>query len=349
MPKLTKDLIDSTPCPSKGQSILRDEDLPGFGLRLSPTCKTFIVEGEVNGTRKRVSIGRCGTINVEAARTNARQVLGEMASGVDIVAQRRSQGPSVLEVLNDFLNERQMAPPTKLAYRQMMTRLLPDWFDLPIASITREIVLIRHHELLRPTRIGTSNGACANSVMHILRVLINYACDKYSVNGEPLLKDNPVDCLKRRWHHETVRQGVIADSKLAEFYRAIMACPSKICRDFILLLLFSGLRRNEAAKMKWEDINFEENTLTIPARFNKSRREHVLPMTDFIVALLKSRQNGESEYVFPGRNRGHLKEPKANLAHLRKKMGWHWLIHDLRRSMLSCGEKVGVPLPLTIV
>ena len=61
------------------------------------------------------------------------------------------------------------------------------------------------------------------------------------------------------------------------------------------------------------------------------------------MAILQSRLPAEGEFVFPGRYEGHINEPRAVLAHLRKEMGWNWIIHDLRRSCLSAGEKAGVP------
>jgi len=167
--------------------------------------------------------------------------------------------------------------------------------------------------------------------------------NKYEVDGKPLLDSNPVSRLtqNRQWYPENVRQGTIPDNRLADFYRLVMQQP-KIVRDYILLLLFTGLRRAEGAKLRWADVDFEARTLTIPAGFNKSKRDHVLPMSDFVYAILQSRQGNQSEYVFPGRYTGHLVEPRAPLAHLRQQMGWNWMFHDLRRSMLSSGEKVGV-------
>jgi integrase len=327
--KTTKTFVETQVCPARGQIIIRDTDIKGLGLRLTPNCKSFIVERRVNGTQHRVTLGHFPGMSVEAARKEAQRIMADMAAGIDPTIPPLKP-PTLAEVLDRYLVERSMKPETKQTYRSLMERLLPDWLNLPITSITREMILTRHQGLLRPTRCGTENKACANSTMQVLRTLINFAACKYGL--EP---DNPTDALKLRWYRQEARQGTIPDAKLPAFYGAVMRQESKIARDFILFLLFSGLRRGEAARLKWADINFDARTLTVEAEHNKSNRIHVLPLTEMLTALLQSRLPAESEYVFPGRYDGHISEPRAPLAKLRKQMGWNWLLHDLRRKRCS--------------
>ena len=66
--KLTKQRIDSIPyCPER-QIIYRDNQLRGFGLRVSRHTKTFIAEAQVRGRTVRVTIGRADLVPIEAAR-----------------------------------------------------------------------------------------------------------------------------------------------------------------------------------------------------------------------------------------------------------------------------------------
>lgn len=334
--KITKTLIDGTPCPVKGQTILRDSTLPGFGIRLTPTCKSYVVESVIKGVRKRVTLGRCSTINVEEARKEAQRILNDMASGIEPVV---SKAPTLNEVMSKYFQERTlMKDKTKRSYRSLIERSMPDWLELPVTAITKEMVLTRHKDLIRPTRCGTDNKACANSALQILRSLMNFAGDYY-----PQAISNPTDAMKYRWYRKTIREGTIPDSDLARFFRVIMADECKIARDFVLLLLFTGLRRSEAKCLRWQDIDFDKKIMTIDAEFTKSKRTHVLPLTPIMIAILQSRLPAESEFIFPGRHEGHINEPRAVLARWRAAMGWHWLLHDLRRGLLSQAEKIGVP------
>lgn len=78
--------------------------------------------------------------------------------------------------------------------------------------------------------------------MQILGSVLRWASERHRVKDKPLLDSNPVDWLTqiRRWFPPIIRQGTIPDNRLAELYSAVMLQP-KIAKDYILLVLFSGL------------------------------------------------------------------------------------------------------------
>jgi integrase len=208
------------------------------------------------------------------------------------------------------------------------------------------MVLERHKELIKTTRCKTDNHTAANGTMRILKSVYGFAKERYRINGNPLITEDPTKVLRWRWYPSKIRQGTVPDTKLPQFFNVVMSAEAKVARDFIMFLLLTALRRNEAGRLKWENIDFENKTLTIPAGFNKSKRPHVLPLTPILLAILESRFEGRkhSDYVFPGRDSNKsINEPRQTLLHMRNIMGWHWLLHDLRRTALSAAEKAGVP------
>jgi len=206
-----------------------------------------------------VTIGRCDSLNLEEARLLAERPLRE-----GIRDKRESTELTLQDALDAFLSARQMRSYTKQKYRNLVERHLADWLTLPLQAITKDMVEERHLSLLGPTRCGTEGKSRANATFEVLRGVLNWAADRYLVDGKPLLLTNPVDRLKqnKQWFHLPPRQGVIPDNRLADFYKAVIRQP-KIARDYILFLLLSGLRRREAARLKWADIDFEKGTLTI--------------------------------------------------------------------------------------
>lgn len=343
MPRITNAFIEQLSPPEQGQIIYRDDLLRGFGLRLTRNCKAFIVEGNVKGKRIRTTIGHYRLLKVQEARLKAKQVLQDMARGIS--PRDRRNAPSLEEVLNHFLVEVDLKEETKRGFRRIVRRELADWLLLPITAITKEMIQKRHRDLIRPTRCNTDNKTGANSSLSSLRRLINFARVNYEVDGKPILVENTVsNALHWRWYRANIRQGTIPDQKLALFYRLLMEQNSKIARDYILFVLFTGLRRTEAKSIQWQNVDFDNRQITIPATNNKSNREHMLPLTPILEAILLSRRKtAEGPFVFPGRDRGCLNEPRAVLAKMRERMGWQWLVHDLRRTALSAGEKAGVP------
>ncbi len=350
MPKINDDfLASSVVTPSSGQVIYRDTELPGFAIRVTPKSKSFIVERRVNGINRRVTVARCEQLTLDAARKKAIRILGEMANGLDPVTGRRGKRSNVTlqEVFDKYLAVRKLRPMTMNVYRQQIVGRLSDWLELPVTQISKDMIQDRHKKLSSGTIYGTTGNATANHTMRTLRALLNFAADHYGDEERPLLHVNPVSRLSRdrAWHVIPIRQGIIPDNKLADWYKAVVALDNTTARDYFLLLLLTGFRRTEASTLLWTNVDFNKNMIFIPGSVTKNHNDHRQPMSEFVAALLTERCNihHQSKFVFPGRTRGSISEFRPALAQIRRKSGCAFIIHDLRRTFLTMAEKVEVP------
>jgi len=67
----------------------------------------------------------------------------------------------------------------------------------------------------------------------------------------------------------------------------------------VLLALSTGMRRGEMLKLRWEQVNFEQKFIALPATQVKARENQIVALTDFATELLM-RLPRTSSYVFPG-------------------------------------------------
>jgi integrase len=163
---------------------------------------------------------------------------------------------------------------------------------MSVTTITKEMIQSRHCEVTRTIKQGSSGEVQANMSMRILRTLLNFAANNYETSdGQSIIALNPVRRLSqnRSRHLEPRRRVILIDSKLGDWYRAVMALRQKTVRDYLLFLLLTGLRRNEAATLRWSDVDFETKTITIPAAASKNKQEHCFPMSEFLLILLSQR------------------------------------------------------------
>jgi integrase len=118
----------------------------------------------------------------------------------------------------------------------------------------------------------------------------------------------------------------------------------KVARDYLTLLLFTGLRRREATGLRWEDVDLHNRVITVPAAGNKSRRKLDLPMTDVVRDMLVARRAlGDARFIFPGNSRsGHIEEPKAHLDRIAATTGIHVSAHDLRRTYITVASRTEI-------
>ncbi|MCZ4291352.1 tyrosine-type recombinase/integrase [Hoeflea alexandrii] len=228
-----------------------------------------------------------------------------------------------------------LSPHTVLNYTRTAKLYLKAWRKKPINSITRQMVLKRHQEL--STEVGKTT---ANNVMRHLRSVYNFAAATHDE-----FPPNPVQILTqaRAWHREQRRQTVVTAQDLPMWWKAVMAEPD-YARDFLLMALFTGMRRGELMALRWENVDLAARTLHLPKTKNGDPLN--LPLSSFLVDLLneRSRQAGESPFVFPGPGKqGHLMETKKFLLRVSAGSGVSFTLHDLRRTFITIAESLDVP------
>jgi hypothetical protein len=107
MTKLTKRYVDSIPKPVQ-ETILWDDDLAGFGMRVYPTGrKVFVVQYKLHGRTRRKTLGKHGVVTADEARKDAKLAQADVAHGSDPAAERRARlrSPSIKELGERFLKE----------------------------------------------------------------------------------------------------------------------------------------------------------------------------------------------------------------------------------------------------
>lgn len=350
--KITKSCVDKAVLPEGGQTFIRDTELKGFAVRLTPGSKSFILEKRVDGKVRRMTLGRYPEITVEQARKEAQKQLGKIATGGNPIAEKQRDqmlGTTLAQVYQDYIKTRKtLKPKTLYDYSRFMEVAFGDWQSKPILSITKDMVVKRHDQL------GENSGeAYANSAMRVLRALLNFAVAQYeTADGQPILSHNPVERLTqtRAWYRVERRQTVIRPHQLAPWYQAVMwlreerrTRQSETIADYLLFLVFTGLRKQEGASLKWADVDLKHRTFTISD--TKNNRPLMLPLSDFLLQLLEARNSvAESEYVFPSPNskHGHLIEPRKQMMQVSVKSGVEFALHDLRRTFITTAESLDI-------
>jgi len=356
--KLTKLEVERLPIPSSvglGKTVQKryyDSVLKGFGVRVtSGGTKAFFIEKLIHHKLRRITLGRYPALTVEMARKEAQKVLGRIATGIDPVAEKReakSKSVTLKQVFADYLHARKSLKPTTLFdYQRIMKEAFLDWQYKPLLDISKDMIAKRHRKL------GEKSQARANLAMRFLRALFNFAAGEYEdAKGRSLIIENPVKRLShtRAWYRVERRQTVIKAHELPAWYAAVMGVQderstgrSAALRDYFLLILFTGLRREEAASIKWDQVDLKARTLTITD--TKNRLAHVLPLSDFLYNLLSSRHTeSATEFVFPSDSKaGYIIEPRKVMEKIIQKSGVTFTLHDLRRTFITIAESLDIP------
>ena len=351
--RLTKTAVDQAAAPDRGHRFLRDEALPGFALRITSTgVKSFIFEKRISGRVKRKTLGRFGVLTVEQARKEAQKVLGQIATGADPIAERKEREARFVTPGGTFeaylAARKDLRASTLKDYQQLMNSAFSDWHSRELAAITKDQIARRH------AKLGERSPPRANNAMRLLRALYNFASYTYEDSqGRSLFPENPVKRLNhtRAWYTVERKQTYIKRGDLPAWFEAVARLRTdramdnaRTVADYLLLLLFTGLRRGEAMTLRWENVDFKSRTLTIPD--TKNHDPLVLPLSDYLLELLTERQAlSEGPWVFPGSGpKGYLVEPRRHMARISRESGVAFTLHDLRRTFITIAESLEISI-----
>ena len=114
-----------------------------------------------------------------------------------------------------------------------------------------------------------------------------------------------------------------------------------------LMMLAHGTRLSETLQAQWSHVSLVERVWVLPELNCKSRRQHLLPLTPQVIALLARYRQAlpdartQAEWVFPVRGGAGLSATSAS-AMFRKVSGRKWSSHDLRKLMRDCLADLGI-------
>jgi integrase len=323
----------AAPTPSGKQTVYWDDDLRGFGVLVSgcTTVKSFIVQRDLAGGKtRRVTIASVAELSLREARDKARPLLVAMRAGKDTKAKAKASG-TLQETADLYLRSARLAPYTRATYARLVNLHLAPLKDRPLASITPPEIDALHNRIV--------GKVVANAAIKVFRLLYNWASAR-----DDSLPRNPVRLHKNEWHRTTPKRRPIPPERLADFYNAVLQL-SPMGRDYLLLLLFTGLRRREGAALRWNEVDFDRRLIRLPAARTKSRTALDLPMSDFVLDLLVARrQLGDGTFVFPSYGAtGHVVSGASDwIKLLRKKTNLEFSLHDLRRTFITVAEALDI-------
>lgn len=347
--KLTANAVRDLPAPATGKQVFYlDQTLQGFGVRVGASSRVYFCETRVAGRTRRVTIGPANVFTPDAARKEAKKLLGQMASGQDINAAKaveRARTITLAEALEIYLKGRALKENTAKANRYLIEHYFSDYLKRELKSLTPAMLVARFDKITAASGEATANGA-----FRVFRAVYNYARAATAANdGSYTLPENPVRRVSdlRKWHRPRRKQSYLTDDLFPAFFAAIRDLRSdrhpghaQTFSDYIETVLRTGLRRTEAATIRWSDVNLKNKTITI--RDTKNHSDHCLPMSVQLFALFQRRYDARvDDFVFyePGPKRA-IADPRKNLDKVQKAVGFALGFHDLRRTFAVVADRL---------
>jgi len=331
------------PAPTGKRIVHWDAAKPSFGCRITDRgVVSFFVMRRMHGNPRpvRVVLGRYPEISLAKARKLATTALGDLVSGVH--PKQRARPVNTFGALADEFLRRPAAAKQRTAAaieKNIERHLLPRW-GTRIAAEIRRVDAIRMLE-----DIDRDSGPyMAAKALALASSIYRFAITRELGNVEA----NPCQFLKPSEFvgEMAPRQRVLDDEEVALIWRATEGQIRNGIEStypggpFVRFLLLTAVRRNEAARMTWDEANLDNALWVIPAHRTKTGTPHEVPLSGMAVDLLKSLPRFEGDFVFsatggraPIKGFGKFKDTiDARAAELAPPGLAEWRFHDLRRT-----------------
>ena len=345
--KITKAAVDAL---SVGD-ILTDTEVKGFVARRLPSgIVTYGLRYRASGKQRWFAIGLHGRITPDQARRLAKKRTGEVADDRDPTAEREterakaraaSSAPTVDALLDMFLarhvrkNLRSAGQIERVFDKHVRQRIGRN----PLSELRRRDIV----EMLDAVEDG-SGPVMADQTLAHLRRAFNWWAARDDAFVPPI-----VGGMARTKPAERARTRVLEDEDINDLWAALDAAdvPAAFPK-FVRVLLLTGQRRNEVARMRWEEI--DGPIWTIPAERRKRSVANTVPLTETVLHLLGASQNEgfvfsttDGRRAFSGFSKAKRALDKA-IAEVRKGRAAMrpWVLHDLRRTARSLMSRAGV-------
>jgi integrase len=340
MPHITDQFVRKLQPPARGNRVHYDDDVSGFGIRItSGSHKAFVLNFRINSRERRMTIGAYPAWSVTAAREQAKEIRREIDLGRDPL-KKRIEGrtaPTMPELWLRYEKEHlpRIAKRSQSDQRSMFLKLiLPKLGALKVSEVRHEDIDELHQE------ISQHHPVRANRVVEVLRKAFNLAI-RWGWRT-----DNPGKGVHR--NPEQKRTRYLSAAELSRLYEALAKHPEKSSVDAIRLLALTGARRGEVLAARWDEFDLRAGIWTKPSANTKQRREHRVPLSGPAISLLQElRRRTNGDYVFPGKHGKPLADVKRTWRTVVEQAALSDVrLHDLRHTYASILVSGGASLPV---
>ncbi|MJE11708.1 integrase [Escherichia coli] len=281
---------------------LTDSQTPGLFLLVHPNgSKYWRFRYWIDKKERLQAIGVYPLISLKEARKRATESRLLIAQGIDPMDLARKE--KAIDALNMAASFKTVAEDwfaTRVSgwsesyTKQVRSALEKDVYPVlgkrSIVDITARdvLALLQKKERTAPEQ--------ARKLRQRIGEIFKFAVITELVNRNPVADLDTALKARRPGHNAWIQI-----SEIPAFYKALERAGSVQIQTGLLIL--TALRTAELRLMRWEWVDLESKSITLPAEVMKARRPHVVPLSRQAVELLQDQftRSGYSAFVFPGR------------------------------------------------
>ena len=353
MPRAAKRLTTVNVNALREPGLFADGD--GLYLQITPTgAKSWVYRYKSNGRARDMGLGPVSAVSLARAREKAADCRRRRSEGKDPLEERRAaaaagraaeaQRTTFREAAEQMLGAHEAGwrnPKHRQQWRNSLVNYVyPVIGDISVAAVSKSLVL----KILEP--LWRTKPETATRVRGRIERVLDAAKVRGQRDGEnPARWRGHLDAvLPRRSKVQTVRHHpALPYKELPAFMVDLREREGTTARALEFTIL-TVARTGEAIGARWDEVDYEQETWTVPASRMKGGKAHVVALSKRAMAILRELSAMRiSEFVFPGiRARRPISDMTMLL--LLREMRPGVTVHGFRSTFKNwCAEQTSFP------
>lgn len=324
--------------------------------------RTWVLRIEFQRKPTRITLGHFPRMSLVEAREEAHRLRGMARRGIDPRRAMQTSharrgpppGPSTTpashaphsvghladEFMMRFVRKNRKRPDDTEA--NLKRDVLRKWRERDARSITPREVVDMLDEI-----VDRGAPVVANRTARLLDQMYRFGIQRRLVDSSPVMLLTPPG------GKEKARKRTLSDDEIKAFLRDPKACTrQEKLQRIILVLLLTGARRGELAHARWDEIDWEAKTWTVPDESHKEDEGYICPLTEQAIEHFRKLQElaKKSPWVCPAKGhpgrRANPRELSRRLARCMERFQKQGIedftLHDLRRTVRTGLARLGV-------
>jgi integrase len=280
--------------------------------------------------KAKLKLGGFPALGLAGARDAANAAKALVDRGIDPRTEKAAENsnPTFKEAVADYV-EKHVDPELRAGTAKYVQRELDAvkklWGGRLLRSITKRDVIARLDAVYE-------NGVHAgNTARKVLAALFTWAA------GRDLISISPLEGIKKR--KTKSRERFLGDGEI----RIVWQAADKLGGSYgalAKLLILTGARRNEIARLTWDEVKADE--IVLPPDRNKTAEWLHIPLTPLMRSIIEALPRRGS-YVLGDGSRPMSANMRAKNS-LDVQLNEPFRFHDFRRTFITGCARIGVPI-----
>jgi integrase len=335
--------VSAGPPAGKSEAILWDGVIVGLGMRgRAPGSASWVFQYRRKGAgrsepARKVTLGSWPTLTIDAARTAAQAMAGEIAlrqdPAKDLRAERSRKRQIVSAALDGYEHalERRRIVNVKTVMSTLRRGLAP-FLNREVDALTRADLV----GLIDALESAGKPGAAIDLRSHT-RAWLEWTVSRGFVQFNVLAGFRRARSSRAERLGDESKGKALSDAEITALWNA--AATRGAFGGMLRLGMLTAMRRDELAKLRWGDIRDDRIVFG-----TKTGLRHEVPLTVLMRNVLTAQPRTTSDLVFPSSRTGKQMAGWTELvAAANCKSGVVFKLHDLRRTVRTLMSRCGVP------